>query len=198
MAAEFISVTDTAKLIRKALKEAFPGVKFSVKSSSYSGGASVGIRWTDGPNEAQVKAVAGIFRGAYFDGSIDYQGSISHMMGGKPVRFGADYVNLSREFSDAAIERAIARVFRMFAGNFTADAIECPTVAQFRSGNLYRIHLRGMIDDLQREIAKVLHKSTDSLKVNKSKTAGAVFVTHDDGYSKAHGSGFSAVSTTLQ
>lgn len=194
MATEYISVTDTAKLIRKALKEAFPGIKFSVKSSSYSGGASVSVRWTDGPNEAQVKAVAGIFRGSYFDGMLDYQGSVHHMMGGKPVRFGADYVNLSRDFSDAAIERAIARVFRMFAGNFRDAGIACPTVAQYRRGELLRTHLAGMVDDLNREIAQVLHKNTDSLKVHKSPTAGRIFVTHDDGYSRACGAGISAVA----
>jgi len=32
------------------LKESFPGIKFSVKSSTYSMGASIRIRWLDGPN----------------------------------------------------------------------------------------------------------------------------------------------------
>ena len=36
MEREYISVTDTAKLIRLVLKESFPGVKFSVKSSKYA------------------------------------------------------------------------------------------------------------------------------------------------------------------
>ena len=33
---DFISAADTAKLVRKALKVSFPGVKFSVISNTYS------------------------------------------------------------------------------------------------------------------------------------------------------------------
>ncbi|MEX3582006.1 MAG: hypothetical protein VB137_04090 [Burkholderia sp.] len=37
----------------------------------------------------------------------------------------------------------------------------------------------------------MLHKHSFVLKVQKSKTAASVFVTHDDGYSLSNGSGFS-------
>lgn len=47
MSREYISCADTAKLIRQAIKEAFPGVKFSVRSSVYSGGASITVEWLD-------------------------------------------------------------------------------------------------------------------------------------------------------
>ena len=40
---QYYSVKDTAKLVRQALKEAFPGVKFGVRCSSYAGGASIGV-----------------------------------------------------------------------------------------------------------------------------------------------------------
>ena len=68
---EFISVTDTAKLIRKALKREFQGFKFSVRSSKYAGGASIDISWTDGPTSEQVDSVTDAFAGKGFDGSID-------------------------------------------------------------------------------------------------------------------------------
>ena len=55
---EYVSVADTAKLVRSALKQAFPGVKFSVRSTSYSGGSSVRVGWTDGPQSAEVDKVA--------------------------------------------------------------------------------------------------------------------------------------------
>jgi len=55
---EYVSVTDTAKLVRQALKEAFPGAKFSVRSHTYSGGSSVSVHWTDGPQRAEVDNVA--------------------------------------------------------------------------------------------------------------------------------------------
>lgn len=69
--AEYLSCAETAKLIRAALKKAFPGIKFSVRSSVYSGGASINVRWTDGPAEKAVKAVAGGYCSGGFDGMID-------------------------------------------------------------------------------------------------------------------------------
>jgi len=67
----YMSCAETAKLVRAGLKKAFPGQKFSVRSHTYSGGASIDVRWTDGPQEADVKAVAGRYNGAGFDGMID-------------------------------------------------------------------------------------------------------------------------------
>lgn len=67
----YLSCADTAKLIRAALKPAFPGIKFSVRSSTYSGGASIRVSWVDGPTGRQVEAVTGGFAGARFDGMID-------------------------------------------------------------------------------------------------------------------------------
>jgi hypothetical protein len=54
---EWVPVAETARRIRAALKEAFPHVKFSVRSQSYSMGSSVSIGWTDGPIEKQVERV---------------------------------------------------------------------------------------------------------------------------------------------
>lgn len=100
---KYISVAETAKLIRAALKEAFPEVKFSVRSSSYSGGASIRVGWVDGPKSSQVEAVAKTFQGASFDGMQDLKSSNTHALNGQPVRFGADYVFCNRELSDAAV-----------------------------------------------------------------------------------------------
>lgn len=68
---DYLSCAETAKLIRAQLKTQFPGVKFSVRSSTYSGGASIDVRWTDGPTEKEVDRVVGPFEGARFDGMID-------------------------------------------------------------------------------------------------------------------------------
>ena len=54
---EYVSVAETAKLVRQAVKQAFPDVKFSVRSTSYSGGSSVRVGWTDGPQTAEVDKV---------------------------------------------------------------------------------------------------------------------------------------------
>lgn len=71
MQATYLRVADTAKLVRAALARAFPGVRFTVRSQSYSGGCSVNVRWTDGPLLREVEGVAKMFEGKRFDGSID-------------------------------------------------------------------------------------------------------------------------------
>lgn len=67
----YLSCADTAKLIRKALKKAFPDARFSVRSDTYSGGASIRVAWIDGPTEKAVKGVTDPFASAGFDGMID-------------------------------------------------------------------------------------------------------------------------------
>ena len=66
-----LSCAETARLIRQAVKRSFPGVKFSVRSHTYSGGASIDVRWTDGPTGRMVDSVVQAYRGGAFDGSID-------------------------------------------------------------------------------------------------------------------------------
>lgn len=80
MVTEFISCADTAKLIRRQLKAQFPGVKFSVRSHTYSGGASIDVGWTDGPKESRVESVVGVFAGGRFDGMIDLAYSVTSFL----------------------------------------------------------------------------------------------------------------------
>jgi len=72
----YLTCADTAKLVRKALKREFPTTKFSVRSSNYAGGASIDVRWTDGPTSKQVDPVLNAFEGAGFDGMIDLKYSV--------------------------------------------------------------------------------------------------------------------------
>lgn len=51
-----------ASAIRAELKSAFPTVKFSVKSESFSGGNSVSIHWYDGPLTKEVNAIVGKYQ----------------------------------------------------------------------------------------------------------------------------------------
>lgn len=124
--ARYITVTDTAKLIRKALKHNFPGHKFSVRSESYSGGASINVSWTDGPVEADVKPVVGAFAGATFDGMIDLKTSHTSVISNEDgtveeVRFAADYVFTRRDFSDEAKAVIIGLVDEKYGGPFSYD-----------------------------------------------------------------------------
>ena len=71
MKSTYLSCAETAKLVRAALKRGFPGIKFSVRSDVYAGGASIDVKWTDGPCGKAVEAIAGQFSGGHFDGMID-------------------------------------------------------------------------------------------------------------------------------
>jgi hypothetical protein len=139
----YLSCAETAKLVRQSLKEAFPGIKFSVRSMTYSGGASIGVSWEDGPCEAQVDPVVDRFRGAYFDGMEDCKGSRFAMIttdaGLEQMHFGADFIRLGRAHSDQALERAIAAVFRRYRENFRDANMEMPTVRDYRGGSLFNI-----------------------------------------------------------
>ena len=77
---KYLSAAETAKLVRSALKQSFPGVTFSVRSRKYSGGASIDVSWTDGPRTPEVEAIAKRYEGADFDGMIDLKYSKSHYL----------------------------------------------------------------------------------------------------------------------
>jgi hypothetical protein len=109
----YLSCADTAKLLRQALKAAFPGVKFSVRSSTYSGGASITVAWNDGPTSADVDATAKRYAGATFDGMRDLKEHHSTLLADEDgnvaeVHFGADFVFTSRTITDAGKARAEA------------------------------------------------------------------------------------------
>jgi hypothetical protein len=179
----YISCVDTAKMIRKALKEAFPEIKFSVVSSQYSGGASIDVRWIDGPNTSQVKAVAGKYSGAYFDGMQDYKGYTRSMIDGIEVSFGANFVFCNREYSDAAKQKAIDAFCRKYAGNLRD--IPKPTLEQFKKGALYSV--KGFFSNdyanIQEMIYEIMGKKSDRLSFF-SPSANKVIYLGNDGYSQ--------------
>lgn len=110
---KFISCADTAKLLRAALKEAFPEIKFSVRSSVYAGGASIDVGWIDGPKGDQVEAIVKRFAGGSFDGMTDYKGGHVHQFRGEEVHFGADFIFANRKISPTAYEAETARLAQL-------------------------------------------------------------------------------------
>ena len=139
---EYLSPSETARLLRASLKREFPDAKFSVRTHAYSGGASIDVRWIDGPPTVAVNGVAQQYRGAGFDGSIDLQYGVTHWLmpdgtislrenegsersrgidphikgvrpvGARAVQFGAGYVFCERDISDAERVRMVAEVQR--------------------------------------------------------------------------------------
>jgi hypothetical protein len=120
----YVDVVETAKLVRSALKSAFPGVKFSVRSDKYAGGASIDVSWTDGPFEKDVERVTSRYQACDFDGMQDmrtYRPSTLVAFGGEveDVQFGAHYVQTHRKLSDAylaELEIQAQAVLRDYAG----------------------------------------------------------------------------------
>lgn len=100
----YVSCKDSAKLIREALKKAFPTVKFSVRISHYG---AVDIHWTDGATQRQVEAVTNYYKGSTFDGSIDLASNTFRIEDGKRVNYGSDYISCVRYHSPLALQMAL-------------------------------------------------------------------------------------------
>lgn len=97
--------TLAAANIRILLKEKFPGVKFSVKTSKFSGGDDINVSWTDGPAQKDVEAIADLFSAGSFDGMEDiynYRRSVFTDLFGD-----AKYIFCNRHESPELIARAL-------------------------------------------------------------------------------------------
>jgi len=147
----YLSCAETAKYVRQALKENFPNTKFSVRSRTYAGGASIDIYWRNGAAESEVNSVAKSFEGAGFDGSIDLKYYKTHYLtkdgkvvsgnspgtadsggyhngyeyqkpeGAREVHFGADFIFCNREITEDVATK-IAEGFSEYNGHkFNGD-----------------------------------------------------------------------------
>lgn len=116
----YLSAADTAKLVRKSLRADFPGVKFSVRSSTYAGGASIDVGWTDGPLTADVDRTLSLYSGATFDGMVDLKSYHDSLLmtddGPELVHFGADFVHSNRQTSPVRLKLYEREVRRFLAG----------------------------------------------------------------------------------
>lgn len=116
-----------AKNLRKLLKDAFPGIKFSVRSRSFAGGNAIDVEWTDGPTSGQVDAIADRFEAGKFDGMTDYYNYEPEAWN---TIFGSTkYMTTRRNYSDALIGKAIAELAEEYA------PAAAPTVEDYRAGN---------------------------------------------------------------
>jgi hypothetical protein len=96
--------SDTAKKIRKVLKEHFPDTKFSVTSNR----TSVSVKWTDGPMKPDVEAILKQFESRGPMDMSDYRPVIGYMWEGK-CYVGADvyaYRTLTPDYKARIIAQA--------------------------------------------------------------------------------------------
>lgn len=117
----YMSAPAVAAFLRQCLKEAFPGVRFSVTTDR-----SLRVRWTDGPSRAAVEKIAGTFAGSYFDGMIDFEGAIYHSIDGQKVRFGASYVFCERTMSVEALTVGAEALRARYPATNQAPAVITP------------------------------------------------------------------------
>ncbi|MFA7101348.1 MAG: LPD29 domain-containing protein [Bacilli bacterium] len=103
--ARYIDAAEVAKMVRSELKLAFPNIKFSVKTSRYSGGSSIRVSWTDGPTKKEVDSIVGYMHGASFDGMIDLQSyhDSTDPKTGELIHYGNNYIFCERDYSKEAL-----------------------------------------------------------------------------------------------
>lgn len=99
-----------AQAIRQDLKKAFPGVKFRVRSSSFSMGNSVDVDWTDGPTGSEVDRIIGRYQYGHFDGMQDLY-EYSNRRNDLPQ---AKFVSGNRSMSDQVRAELLAYVAERF------------------------------------------------------------------------------------
>ena len=93
-----------AKNIRKELKVAFPGIKFSVRSNSFAGGNSINIEWTEGPTREEVENIANKYEQGSFDGMTDCY-NYKRNCDFTDENGGAKYVQTHRNYSTGLTEK---------------------------------------------------------------------------------------------
>jgi len=113
---EWLTAVETAKWLRKALRKAFPGVKFRVNGSRGTGYGYYDVRWTGGPSYDEVKEITRGFEGTHFGtdehGNQDIEFSVPTFLGvaedGRPVRSGMRGIALQRDVPEEEIEANVA------------------------------------------------------------------------------------------
>ncbi len=126
-----------SKNMRIQLAEAFPGIKFSVKSSRYSGGDSINVSWIDGPCAKQVDEIIKLYSAGSFDGMEDIY---NYSRDAWTDAFGdAKYVFSQRSNSDKAIDSALRTIFAQYG----FDGAARPSAAEFRAGRCNNVYAQG-------------------------------------------------------
>src|SRR5690348_4677246 len=106
---EYASAPESAKLLKQALRRAFPAVKFSVTLDRGTAYGCANVGWTDGPTTRLVDAVVAPFSGEGFDGMTDSSYHIrATLSDGR--QSGLRLISTSRRVSPALARKAAAQV----------------------------------------------------------------------------------------
>ena len=123
--------SDTAKKVRQVLKFWLPGTKFSVNTSTYSGGSSISVEYTDGPRFELVKSLVSQLTSAGFDGIQDFKTYHKYQWNGQAFS-GADYIFVSRNVSNKIKEAKMEEICKRFGIEYDKENAQ-----SLRIGNEY-------------------------------------------------------------
>lgn len=115
------------------LEAAFPGVKFSVRTSSFSMGNDMRVSWTDGPTEKQVNEIISKYAAGSFDGMIDlytYDNDEFNKLYGS-----AKYVSASRSYSESFLTKIAQIVIAEYGKNVEVKVYKSGTAYFVSGGN---------------------------------------------------------------
>lgn len=149
----YVSATDTAKHVRAALKENFPGTRFSVRTTKYAGGASLDVNWTGGPTTPKVDAVIKDYEGTEPDASGDFCDPVTHEKNGDRIQYGARHILTSRKITPSTHAALQAEILASMGleGLDTGRAYPVPPIVLERADH-YR-YSQGTIHEFVRAIA---------------------------------------------
>lgn len=135
--------------IRIELKKCFPGVKFSVRKTSFD---AVTVRWEDGPQIEKVECLTRRFKDGHFNSMediFDYNESPFNVVFG-----GIHYISVERQYSDDLISHAIDKSRERF-GHQVPERVN---VEAYRKGQLMCINSTYFGNNsLQHEIRMILN-----------------------------------------
>lgn len=127
MSTDSLGSKETAAVLRKVLKAAFPATRFSITTGRGAGVSSVRVAWTDGPSQKAVESIAYRFEAGTFNGmtdSYDYDRSAFLSVEGTVMRPGCRFVFCNRYISAPFANRLIAAIAAHWGG---IDAVPVAT-----------------------------------------------------------------------
>jgi len=115
-ATHYDSPVEIAKDARKAIRAAFPGLKFSLTNSTGTGYGWLHLSWTDGPTDEAMKAVTN-----QFDARLG----------------GYTHINASRHYSPEAEAWAETQVAATWLSNYDHDGSTYYTRRRILAGHTF-------------------------------------------------------------
>jgi len=135
--------------IKQELRKAFPGIKFSVRSDSFSMGNSVDVSWDLGPTTKDVDSILGKYSDGSFDGMTDMY-NYDHSAEGDAVSVvlgRAKYVHS---------HRSIPHELYLQVGQWLCKAQDVKHEGQYTR----YLYGQGDTEDLQQHVYGLFQKST--------------------------------------